>query len=384
MIVAKFLSWIETAPVERRAEATSALARAYLYSDLEPFEKQAAETALTILLDDPAPMVREALAHALAASPYAPRQVILTLIQDIEPVAVPVLAASPVLLDGELVDLIADGTLPQQMAVAARPSVSPSLSAAIAEVGPVEACRVMLENPGAQLAVFSLRRLAERFGREPMVRNALLNMPGLPVDIRQMLIVQLGDALGQLSLVQSFVSDERRSALVKDACDKATVDLAFCCAHGDELVALVEHLRLSGQLTADILIRGLCMGNVELFVAAMVSLSDLSDKRVRACVSDASESAVRALCRKAGLSERVLPTIQSALIAYQDLSEDLDPEVPRSRFARLMVDRILSDYDGVIDDELDDLHALLRRFATQIARDEAREMRAKFQQVNAA
>ncbi|SNY94163.1 Uncharacterized conserved protein, DUF2336 family [Cohaesibacter sp. ES.047] len=384
MIVAKFLSWIETAPVERRAEATSALARAYLYSDLEPCEKQAAETALTILLDDPSPMVREALAYALATSPYAPRHVVLTLIQDIEAVAVPVLASSPVLLDGELVDLIADGAVSQQIAIASRPSVSPSLSAAISEVGTLEACRAMLDNPGAQLAVFSLRRLTERFGHEPELRNALLSLPGLPVDIRQMLIVQLGDALGQLSLVQSFVSVERRSALLKDACDKATVDLAFCCAHGDELIALVEHLRLSGQLTADILIRGLCMGNVELFVASMVSLTDLSDKRVRACVADASQSAVRALCLKAGLSERVVSTVQSALVAYQDLSEDFDPEVPRSRFARLMVDRILSDYDGGGDDELDDLNALLRRFATQIARDEAREMRAKFRQVDAA
>ena len=45
----------------------------------------------------------------------------------------------------------------------------------------------------------------------------LLSLEGLPIDIRQTLIVQLGDALQQLSLVQSFVSSERRSSLVKDA-----------------------------------------------------------------------------------------------------------------------------------------------------------------------
>ena len=199
-----------------------------------------------------------------------------------------------------------------------------------------------------------------------------------------MLIVQLGDALEQLGLVQSFVSSERREALVKDACDKATVDLAFCCAHGAELDALVEHLRLSGQLTADILIRGLCMGNVELFVTAMVSLTNLSDTRVRACVADASEGVVSALCKKAGLSERVAPAILSALEAYEDLSLDLLPVASRSRFARLMVDRILSGYNGIVDDEMDDLYALLRRFATQIARDEAREMRMNLQQGHAA
>ncbi|TLP48658.1 DUF2336 domain-containing protein [Cohaesibacter sp. CAU 1516] len=384
MIVAKFLSWMDTAPVERRAEATSALARAYLYSPLEPSEKEAADTALTILLDDPAPMVREALSQALAMSPHAPRQVILSLIQDIDSVALPVVACSPVLLDGELVDLVAEGSVAMQLAIASRPSISPSLSAAMAEVAGPEACRAMLANPGAQLAVFSLRRLAERFGQMPELRNALLDLPGLPVDIRQTLIVQLGDALEQLGLVKSFVSSERRESLVKDACDKATVDLAFCCADRAEMLALVEHLRLSGQLTADILIRGLCMGNVELFIAAMVSLTDLDQKRILASVEDPSEGVVLALCRKAGLAERIVPAVHAALVAYGDLSREIDPAASRARFARLMVDRILNDYNGLVDDEMDDLHALLRRFATQIARDEAREKRFAFRQISAA
>ncbi|SFO80653.1 Uncharacterized conserved protein, DUF2336 family [Cohaesibacter marisflavi] len=384
MIVEKFLSWIETAPVDRRAEATSALARAYLYSPLDEAEKAAAETALTILLDDPAPIVREALAQALKQSPYAPRPVILSLAQDIDAVAVPVIVSSPVLLDSELVDMVADRGLLIQCAVASRPSVSPALCAAMAEVADSQACCIMLENPGAQIAVFSLRRLAERFGQMPSVRNMLLSLDGLPIDIRQMLIVQLGDALQQLSLVQSFVSSERRTSLVKDACDKATVDLASCCAHGDELEALVEHLRLSGQLTADLLIRSLCMGNVSMFVKALVSLTDLSEKRVQACVADPSEALVQTLCKKAGISERVAPVILSALVVYRELVSTIEGDMPRSRFGRMMVERILSDYNDFAEDELDDLLALLRRFATQIARDDARSLSMRMKQVTAA
>nr|WP_321456515.1 DUF2336 domain-containing protein [uncultured Cohaesibacter sp.] len=384
MIVAKFLSWIETAPVDRRAEATSALARAYLYSPLEVEEKEAAETALTILLDDPSPIVREALAQALKQSPYAPRSVILSLAQDVEAVAVPVIRSSPILLDSELVDIVADQGTMIQCAVASRPSVSPALCAAMSEVAGEEAVCVMLDNPGAQIAVFSLRRLAERFGRIPSVRNKLLSLEGLPIDIRQILIVQLGDALQQLSLVQSFVSSERRSSLVKDACDKATVNLAACCTRGEELDALVQHLRISGQLTADLLIRSLCMGNVEMFVAALICLTKLSEKRVRACVSDPSETLVRALCKKAEISERVAPVILSALVAYRDLSEDLHGEVPGTRFGCKMVERILGEYNYFAEDELDDLLALLRRFATQIARDEARTLSERIKRVSAA
>jgi uncharacterized protein (DUF2336 family) len=63
MIVQRFLAWVQTAPVGARAEATSALARAYLYSDLTDRDRADAEAALTSMLDDPSPLVRRALAE---------------------------------------------------------------------------------------------------------------------------------------------------------------------------------------------------------------------------------------------------------------------------------------------------------------------------------
>ncbi|MDP1911250.1 MAG: hypothetical protein Q8K85_23370, partial [Hyphomicrobium sp.] len=82
MIVRQFLKWIQTAPPGERADATSALARAYLYSDLSSGDRMAAEAAMTVLLDDPSPLVRRALAEAIASSEYAPRTVLIGLTQD--------------------------------------------------------------------------------------------------------------------------------------------------------------------------------------------------------------------------------------------------------------------------------------------------------------
>jgi len=88
-----------TAPAGKRAEATSALARAYLYSDLSPDDLGAAEGAMLMLLDDPSPLVRGALADALAASPSAPPAIVLALAADHPDIAAPVLALSPLFVD---------------------------------------------------------------------------------------------------------------------------------------------------------------------------------------------------------------------------------------------------------------------------------------------
>src|SRR4029078_550061 len=49
MIVRQFISWIRTAPAGERAEATRALARAWLISDLSEDDRAAAEGALFML-----------------------------------------------------------------------------------------------------------------------------------------------------------------------------------------------------------------------------------------------------------------------------------------------------------------------------------------------
>src|SRR5262249_57776545 len=72
MIVRHFLHWVRTAQAADRAEATRALARASLYSDLSPDDRIAAEGAMVMSLDDPSPLVRRALAPALAASAHPP------------------------------------------------------------------------------------------------------------------------------------------------------------------------------------------------------------------------------------------------------------------------------------------------------------------------
>ena len=149
MIVRHFLQWVRTAEAAERAEATSALARAYLYSGLIDDDRIAAEGAMIMLLDDPSPLVRYALAEALGASPDAPAAVMHALINDQPDIAAIVLERSPTLLDSDLVDAIAVGGADTQAAIARRTYLPRSVAAAIAEVGAPEACLTLIENPAS-------------------------------------------------------------------------------------------------------------------------------------------------------------------------------------------------------------------------------------------
>jgi uncharacterized protein (DUF2336 family) len=370
MIVHQFLRWIETAPAGLRAEAANALARAYLYSEIDEETRSGMEAAMTVLLDDPSTEVRYALADALASSPKAPRHVLLALAGDQMGIASIVLSRSPVFIDAELVDIVAAAAETLQVAVAQRPLVSGGVSAAIAEVGERAACRTLLENIGADIARISLKRIAERFDDVEM-RDILLARDGLPAEVRQMLIRRLGDTLGALVVGRSWVGEERAATLTREACDRATVSIA-AETESEELVPLVEHLRVTGQLTTALLLRALCAGNVRFFEAALAVLSSVPEERVASLVRAGRVNGLRAVYGKAGLPEVAFDAFMAALETCRLMEEEGGP-TDRYRFTCKMVENVLARYRDITDGEVNELMTMLRRFAADQTREAARD-----------
>ena len=142
------------------------------------------------LLDDPSPLVRRALADALAASPAAPAPVIIALASDQPQIAAPIYALSPLLIDADLVDAVATGGDAVQAAIASRAVLPSAVSAALAELGSAEACQILVENDGAEIAPLSMDRMVERFGESATIRHSLLARDDLPAATRQNLVTQ--------------------------------------------------------------------------------------------------------------------------------------------------------------------------------------------------
>jgi uncharacterized protein (DUF2336 family) len=370
MIVPHFLHWVRTAPAGDRAEATSALARAYLYSDLSPDDLAAAEGAMLMLLDDPSPLVRRALADALAASPEAPPAVVYALASDQPNIAAPVLALSPLFVDADLVDTVATGSVAVQAAIAGRAVLPRSVAAAIAEVGCAEACLVLVENAAADIAPFSLDRIVERHGHLAAIRESLLERDALPVATRQTLVTKLSETLAGFVTGRDWLEAGRAQRVAREACEKATVTLAADMASG-ETAPLIEHLRITGQLTAGLLLRALLSGNVALFEEALAELTELPLSRISGLVHDRSTAGLRALFEKAGLPASTYPAFKEAIEAMREGGFAGEPG-DAARLKRRMIERVLTRCEDADMSELAPLLTLLRRFATEAAREEAR------------
>jgi len=368
MIVRQFISWIRHAPAGERAEATRALARAWLISDLSPEDRSAAEGALLMMLDDVSPLVRQAMAQVFSRSARAPAAIVRALAADQPSVALPVLEFSPLLIDADLVDIVATGDDAVQCAIARRVRLPAAVCAAIAEVGSPAAALELIENPRAELAPFSWDRIVERHGHLAAIRESMLVLEDLPAATRLALIAKLSETLQQFVVARRWLSADRAARAVGEALDRSTVTVA-ARSRGDDMRALMQHLRATSQLTAGLILRALLSGNRELFEYALVELSGLPQARVASLLHECGGPSLNALLARAGLPQSTFAAFRAALEAQHEIGF-VGSEGGAVRLRRLMVERVLTRCETGADAAAP-LLILLRRFATESAREEA-------------
>jgi uncharacterized protein (DUF2336 family) len=370
MIVRHFLDWVRTARAGERADATAALARSYLYSDLSADDAAAAEGAMLMMLDDPSPLVRRALADVLAASPSAPSTVVLALADDQPQIAAPVFALSPLLVDADLVDAVAVGNEEIQIAIASRSGLQRPVAAALAEVGTAEACLVLTQNGEAEIAEFSLDRILQRFGETPAIREALLARNDLAPATRLTMVTRISATLVDFVAARRWLDADHAQRIAREACEKATVTLA-ADTPATQMRSLIRHLRAGGALTAGLILRALLSGNVVLFEEALAELTEMPVERVSNLLYDAGNAGLRALFDQASLPPSTYPAFKEAIEAMREGGFMIEPG-GMARLKRRMIERVLTRCENEDIGDLVPLLTLLRRFATEAAREEAR------------
>ncbi len=362
-IVRRFLAWAQSADAEARAEAASALARAYLHSELTAPVRAEAVLAMTALLDDPSVLVRRALAEALCHSSEAPRPLILALAADEPEVAAAVLRRSPVQTEADLDESGANGDVVAQTALARRPNLPPGAAAALVESGQLDAVLALIGNPEIDLPAESLSRIFARFSDDASVREALLERPFLPPSLRARIAVA---AAKDLAIEASrWMPPGRAERIAREARDQAICSIFWSCRDG-ERTELTRALRAAGALTPALLLRSLLGGERELFAEALAELSGLPPPRVAAFILDPQGEGFAALAHKAGLKGGILPAVRAALAATKTRVGDAGDRLKLS-----LVQKVIDECERRDNPALAKVLALLWRFAAEAARVEA-------------
>lgn len=373
MIIERLVGWMDTASAQEREKAVDALVRAWHLSPLEDGDLDAAEAAMTCVLDDPDESVRIAFSRALSEIPNPPRHLVIALAHDTPMVSVPILVSARELMDAELIHILRNGSPEQEMAIACRPAITPAVTTAIATHAGEGACLIMVTNPASRPCETDFQQIAERHGGDEDIRKCLLARDDIGVRARLLLIehyaLSLIDDPDPEQEIDERAREKKRAELI-EVCDKATITFAAQVSEveiREVVLALIER----EKLTTAFLLRAICMGNLSLFAHALCVLSGQSLARVEQVLQKDRGTAFTAIYSKAGLPASAMGVFQTTIRIWREcLVHGLEQD--EARLPYHVTRQVIASYEGRRDGVVDELMMLLRRICTDAARDSAR------------
>ncbi|WP_459587502.1 DUF2336 domain-containing protein [Aliihoeflea sp. PC F10.4] len=324
--------FLRSTRASERATAAEYLANLCIDIDTPRDERHAAECALTLLSDDPSPKVRATIAMSLAGSRRAPLHIVLHLAKDQPGVAGPILLRSPLLSEGDLIELAATSNAKGQAMIARRPSLASGVVGALSELGALEAVIELARNEDAEIFPSSFRRMVDRFGTDGELREILICDPRLPVDCRHRLLAGLGQVLGQSPFIQAFIGSERAAKITRDACARSSLALIER-SRASEFSLLIERLRQSGELTTALVLRCVASGKMEFFIHLAAHLASMPQERVRTLIVSGRDLALAAMFEKAGFASPIYRPLVAAIHHWRGESAGGSREA-----SRIMID----------------------------------------------
>lgn len=275
---------------------------------------------LARLADDMEEAVRAELAERFAAEPAAPRGLVRHLAQDAsDTVAAPVLAASPLLDEQDLIRAVRGGGQARLRAVSSRPSVSEAVSSEIVARGDDETLGVLLRNDGARLTRADSEAAVDRARANPALHEAVVSRSALPPDLLNEMYFVVEARLRQRILEQNARLDP---ALLENALEAGRARVASADgvlpADYPEQLAYVQELRAAGQLTPQVLARFLRSGGRTPFLIALAELSDIDFHTARNIVERREMDALAVVCKAADMDRSLFLTYAVVLLNREE------------------------------------------------------------------
>ncbi len=330
---------------ESRIELADKLAADLTGNDLAAGEVALAQDIVRLLAGDVEARVRASLSHGLRHSRNLPRDVARRLADDIDAVALPMLADSLVLTDEDLVALVRAGSPRKQETIASRPNLTEVIADALIVHATEPAVAVLMGNQTARIAEHSFIHAVTRFAASDRVKEAMVKRETLPMTVSERLVTLVSRELQEHLVKAHALPPSVASDIVLRCREQAIIHLSMGSSE-DELLRMVAQMHHSGRLTPTLMLRALCTGDIAFFETAMAVKGDVPVTNAQILIHEPGRRGLAALYRKAVMPEALFGAISTAVevvdeTGFDGATRDLE------RFRARVISRVLTLTDSI-------------------------------------
>lgn len=353
---------------ESRANAVQKIGRDIRAVKLSEAERAFATKIMDRICEDVSALVRRALSVTLQNSQNLPRHIALALIEDIDSIAVPILASSPVLTDEDLVAVLQSKAAEKVRAIAQRRTISLHVSHAIVSFGDSAATARLAANDGALISPETAEMIADLHADDDLIRDAALSRHDMPPPIVAKLIEHSAEKIDTHLKTFPGMSDDRAKLVSRDVKERAQ---SYAVGGGwpdDRLREYTKALDKSGKLTPRLILRSAGRGDVRFAIMGLSILAGQSFAKTRLMVLASSGLGIKALALRARFNASQTGLLTACVQTYLSVEKENRALTP-AKFQLYVAERLASlnlDFPKDIERDLLDIldgHAVLRRVA---------------------
>lgn len=351
---------IEDSSGDSRALAADKVAAEFNENKLTESERAVALEIFRIMAKDAEVRVREALSYNLKQNTALPHDVALALANDVDSVSLPVIQFSDVLTDADLIEIVNGQDQARQVAVAGRAAVSEAVSETLVATADETVVVALLKNAGAEISEESFQDVLGTLGGRDSVQSAVVERTTLPLTVTERLITMVSETLKEELAQRHELPPDLATDLILRSRERTVLSFAGK-SERRELEKLVDQLHANGRLTTSIVLRALCMGDINFFETAMARLAGVPIINARALIHDSGKRGLKALYDRSGMPAAQFVVVRTAIDLVAETEYD-GGEDDLKRYARRMIERILTQYGNMgVEFESDDLEYLLAK-----------------------
>lgn len=331
---------------DSKIEVVQKIAGRYNTKGFRQEELRLSEQIFRLLLRDTEQRVRVALAEMLKDSADVPRDIIQSLLRDVDEVAIPIIEHSQLILDSELVQIIHAGLdkIMRQLAVARRQKVSEMVSASLVGTGRRPVILTLLRNPGANIHLNSYQKLLDDFAKDEEILGAVSERNGVPIPAVEKLMTLVSEGLKKKLSTKYGQSMAQVSGKVDQAREMATLNLLHRKTPVADAEKLAAQLKAAGRLTPNLLMTALCRGHITFFEVGMAKLAGFIHPRVIELMYGNDPDGILVLCQKAGMPQKMWSAVEVLVRTNRQLRQS-QTEPGTASFINRMTEALMTAHE---------------------------------------
>lgn len=346
------LKLISEKTIETKTEVINKITRGYDNGDFSSNELQLANDILRTLARDAESAVRKTIADNLKRSPDLPHDVAVKLASDVEEVSIPVLEASMILNDDDLIEIIkSSNNTNKHLAITKRSIISGIVSESLVSTNNKEVVESLLGNDGATIFDRSYEDILSLFANDKDISDFFYKRQYVPAYIKEKLMAEASDNLKEYLISRYNIDAESVTNIVSRSYEYITLKtLGFNPTHL-EIDNMVNHLYENNKLTINIIITAICTNHLPFVEAAFAKIANIPVSNARTLLKDTKGLGFESLYRKVNFPERLIDAVSILLFNAYEIAGDnnapLDQEFCNRLIEQVIEDNSLESVDGL-------------------------------------